>query len=64
MKKTINDITKEDIDKAFQSPTGRVRKFFKRLFCDHKWEDGRHLPDKQSFICSKCGEEFWWYPEK
>jgi len=42
----------------------RIKLFFKRLFCDHKWEDGSHLSGRQSFICSKCGKEFWWYPEK
>lgn len=83
MKKTINDITEEDMDKWFQSPAGqeflhklksyddmksekkrhRVKKFFKRLFCDHDWQDGSHMPYGQSFVCSKCGKEFWWYPE-
>lgn len=42
----------------------RIRKFFKRLFCDHEWSDGSNLPGQQSFICSKCGKEFWWYPEE
>lgn len=41
----------------------RIRKFFKQLFCEHQWEDGSNLPGCQSFICSKCNKEFWWYPE-
>lgn len=41
----------------------RIKLFFKRLFCEHEWEDGSYMPDRQSFICSKCGKEFWWYPE-
>lgn len=41
----------------------RIRKFFKKLFCKHKWDDGSNLPGCQTFICTKCGKEIYLYPE-